>query len=114
MKGWWLVLKLLRALDHRLARQNAILEEFVDEIRIQAGRRPVYMAHATDDTEFTLRAGGEAFGGTDAEFGRIEFLREHARLSGEIIDDLTDIEAMARAHGWVDREGNITIDGGLA
>ena len=114
MKGWWLTLRLLRTLAKLFVRQNQLIEELIDEMRIQAGRRPVYMAHETDDVEFNIRAGGEVFGATDEELGRIEFLREHARMSGEIVDDLTDIEALARKRGWTDRDGNLTIEGGTA
>jgi hypothetical protein len=110
MKGWWLTLRLLRNLVKLFSRQNQLLEELIDELRIQAGRRPVYTARGEDGVEDF----GAAFAGVDAGFGRLEFLREHARLSGEVVDDLTDIEALAEKRGWVDREGNLTIEGGSA
>lgn len=96
-------LGLLRALVTHLKRHNELMEELVDEHRLARGLDPKYRTVQATPTGFVAEMLGEQDAFVD------EQLREHARRVGYPVDDLTDIRALGKKHGWVDREGVLQV-----
>lgn len=96
-------LGLLRALVQALTRHNQLMEELIDEYRLARGDQPKYRTVQAPPTGFVAELLDEQDASVD------EQLREHARRVGYPVDDLTDIRALAKQHGWVDREGQLQV-----